>query len=156
MEHGISLDMAERLTGCSRRTWWRRVQHGRVQRLPHADTRGRTLLPLRAVLPLVGIPIAEQDRALILAADDGDPQALNELGQLFALGERWPVAEQLWLAAARQGQACAMQHLAMFYLASRRDGPRALMWLARAASAGHSVARAQLRGLWPGLRMPSG
>ncbi|MBD1551184.1 sel1 repeat family protein [Pseudomonas typographi] len=154
MEHGISLEMAELLTGCSRRTWWRRVQQGRVQRLPGNDARGRARLALPAILPLLRISVSDQDRALILAADRGEAQALNELGQLFALGEQWAVAEQLWLEASRQGQADAMQHLAMLYLGSRHDGARALMWLARAASAGHAIARAQLRGLWPGLRMP--
>ncbi|MFF7710536.1 hypothetical protein [Pseudomonas sp. NPDC007930] len=154
MEQGISLEMAELLTGCSRRTWWRRLQQGRVQRVAGSDARGRTLLPLAAVLPLLPLRLAAADTALVHAADRGDAQALNELAQLFAQAAHWAVAEQLWLAAARRDHADAMQQLGMLYLRDRRspEGSRALVWLARAAEAGHPLACAQLRGLWQALR----
>ncbi|PVZ19647.1 MULTISPECIES: hypothetical protein [unclassified Pseudomonas] len=147
MEAGVSLELAELLSGHSLRTWWRRLARGQARRLPGNDTRGRARLALSSLWPC--LPDAQEplDAALLLAADQGNAQAQVELGQWLVLAGRSRSALALWEAAAKQGHAGAMQLLAMHHLPLLPC--RAVMWLARAAEAGDPIGQAQFLALFP-------
>ncbi|UFH51079.1 hypothetical protein [Pseudomonas sp. KNUC1026] len=147
MEAGISLELAELLSGHSQRTWWRRLARGQARRLPGTDARGRTRLSLQSLWPWLALSDEPLEAALLLAADQGQAQAQVEVGQWLLLAGRTPAARALWEAAAAQGHGAAMQLLAMHY--ARLQPCRAVMWLARAAEAGDPIGQAQLCALLP-------
>lgn len=196
----ISLDAVIAMSGRSRRTWWRRIEEGRVEKLP-ADARGRTLMAFEGVRPLIGLPLSDDDAAAIVRADAGEAVAQAEVGALFAVAAmQGAQAQQLssapepqtptpekkqqkeakdskntkkgayaaaafyWLEqAAAQNQADAMQWLALLYAAGygstaevngQQNSPQngqhlAVMWLAKAAAHGHTIALQQMQALMP-------
>ena len=87
---------------------------------------------------------------LIEKADIGDAKAQNDLALLF-LEQHKPKSAIYWLElASKQQFSDAMQLLAECYLAGNgltKNENLALMWIAKAASLGHSVALAQIQSL---------
>ena len=171
----ISLDAVIAMSGRSRRTWWRRMEDGRVTKLP-ADARGRTLLAFEDVRGAIGLDFTEDDVATLARADGGDAQAQAEVGALFAVAavqalvpaspaqsaaaaaKKTACAEAAlyWLVqAAEQNQADAMQWLAVLYAAGYGEESAqnaqhlAVMWLAKAAAHGHAIATQQMQALIP-------
>jgi TPR repeat protein len=145
----ISLDTIIAMSKWSRRTWWRRISSAEVRRLPD-DPRGRVMLAWDSVRHHVPLPLSRQDLQTMLQADAGDMAAQNEFGQhLFVLNH--PAAAIYWIdQAARQGCADAMQWLGVAHATGQgveRNEYLALMWIAKAASQGHVIARAQADGL---------
>lgn len=149
--HHISLESAIALTGLSRRTWWRHIAEGQVNRVAD-DARGRAMLAWADVLPRLSAPLDAPEQALVLLADAGDASAQNDLGQIFFAQAQFKAAGYWWQQAAKKGHADAMQWLGHCYLTGQGVMPDeylALMWIARAAAHGHVIAQAQMRGLWP-------
>jgi uncharacterized protein len=146
----LSLLAAAALTGKSKRTLWRRLSGGALQR-GQDDTQGRATL-LVEQLQAEGWPeLSPEDWADAVRADAGDAVAACELAlKLLAHGREIPARH--WLEQASDlGHADAMHWLALILLRSATpDLPGAMVWLARAAAAGHPVAQAQLASWQPG------
>lgn len=144
----ISIDAAALLTGTSKRTLWRRLSTGKLQR-HSTDERGRVMLALDDVAGQSCIELAEtaDGYALLHDADRGNSQAQNDLALLFLEQERPDIAAQWFLLAAQQQHADAMHYLSTLY--EQGCGVEccentALLWRAKAANLGHLIARAQL------------
>jgi hypothetical protein len=147
----ISLEAAAIITERSRRTWQRRLAVGGVDRVAE-DARGRSMLQLRDVLPLVCVPLGPEEQQILVLADDGSASAQCDIGQVFDLHDKHEIAVYWWVQAAEQGDADAMQCLGSARAEGRgvpQDQNLALMWIARAAAAGHVIAAGQIRGLLP-------
>jgi eukaryotic-like serine/threonine-protein kinase len=90
-----------------------------------------------------------------LAAADGDPRALTNLGTLMARGQGIErpdpeAARLLWWAAATHGEATAMFNLGTMFergIGVAADPASARKWYERAASRNHPQARAALKRL---------
>lgn len=116
----ISLDTAVQLATVSRRTLWRRVQEGQVAR-SGSDERGRALLVLADVVPLLSIRLEEGDAELLVAADGGCAEAQNELA-ILCLEQDLPMLALHWFnLAAEQDHSDAMHHLGRLYAAGIKD-----------------------------------
>ena len=149
----ISLDAAIAITEKSRRTWWRRIAEGVVSRVAD-DERGRAMLPWSEVAPHVCIPMTAEDLAFVLRADAGDADAQNDIGQLFSTAGKHEAALYWLQQAAQQENSDAMQWLGSCYLCGKgvpKDDYLAVMWIAKAASHGHVIAKAQMASIWPGF-----
>lgn len=155
----LSLDAAVALTGISRSTLIRRVREG-VITAGQKDADNRSTLVLSQVLSLAGLSLGAEDRRLWLCADAGDALAQADLGALcYVRGH--DTAALYWLhKAAEQNQADALQWLGVACAAGRgggdasdtqRNESMALMWIARAAALGQSVARQQVQALLAGV-----
>lgn len=152
--HFITLATAIAITGLSRRTLWRRISDGSLRRAEDVNAGGassqRTLVAAADVLPLVPRPLSEGDQALLIKADGGDAVAQAEIGTVFHRFGNARTAVYWWQLAAVQGVADAMQWLGRCHAAGEgveRDENLALMWISKAAAAGHAIAGAQLQGL---------
>jgi TPR repeat protein len=148
----ISLDAAAVISNWSRRTWWRRITEGTVQRAAD-DVRGRAMLPWSAVEARLAIPFTGEDLEVLAKADLGDAEAQNDIGQLFAIAGRHESALYWIKQAAQQEDPDAMQWLGRAYAAGEgvsKDDNLAIMWLAKAAAHGHVIAQAQIRNLRQG------
>ncbi|MBN3968786.1 sel1 repeat family protein [Pseudomonas gregormendelii] len=112
--------------------------------------RGRTMVVLDHVLPFISVQLNDDDIDLIVSADAGNADAQNDLAQLFdELGKR-EVALYWWGASADQGHPDAMHHLGNCFICGSgvcKDENTGIMWIAKAASLGHVVARGQINSL---------
>lgn len=142
----ISLDAAVVITKKSRRTWWRRLAQGALTR--HAnDERGRAMLSWAEIAPHVCIPMTSEDCEFMLRADAGDADAQNDIGQLFSLAGKHEAALYWLQQAAQRKNPDSMQWLGSCYLSGKgvpKDDYLAVMWIAKAASYGHVIAKAQM------------
>jgi TPR repeat protein len=151
MMETISLMAAVTLIGKSRRTLWRRLADGSLPRAPD-DSHGRTMLPLQSVAAESCLPLAGADWKLVQAADAGSASAQNELGHRFLAAAEFGGARYWFEQAAKRRHADSMQWLAWLSLAGRDGAPdeqAAMVWLSRAAAAGHVIAQEQMAGLRP-------
>lgn len=150
--HTISLDAAVAITGLSKSTLWRRVADGTVGR-GGTDARNRTVLKLDDVLRLVAVPLSPDDVAVLLRADAGEADAQADMGALFYLAGAGKAALYWLNEAAEQGNTEAMHWLGIAYAhgsegdAVPQDENLAIMWMAKAAAAGHPLAREQMQRL---------
>ena len=155
--NSISLDAVAAITGIGRSTLWRRVADGQLAK-GEKDARGRATLLLGDALGLIreGAPIdwSKEDVDMLLQADAGDAAAQADIGALLYLGGGGGgvrrEAALYWLhAAAEQGNADAMQWLGTAHAAvgGEENDNLAVMWIAKAAALGHTVAKRQLDGL---------
>ena len=142
----ISVDTAVQLTDLSRRTLWRRIGDGEIQRGKN-DARGRAMIELEAIRQLITVPLEPSDWMVIEKADAGAADAQNDTAMLF-LSAGKPRCAVYWLEnAAKQDYSDAMQLLATCYMAGTgvaKDEHLGLMWLAKAAAKGHVIAREQI------------
>lgn len=93
---------------------------------------------------------AGDEFALLVAADRGDSEAQNDLALLCLEQQRADVAVYWFNLAAPQGDADAMHHLSRLYQQGNgveRCESTAMLWLAKAAGAGHAIAQAQMAGI---------
>ncbi len=148
----ISLQTAAWVTGISKRTLWRRVGAGQLARGPN-DAHGRATVLLDDLLPHARWRLSRGEWARLLAADQGDAPAQMEWAELALEQGEW-VSAHYWLEqAARHQHAEAMHWLATLAFEGRlgpADATAGLLWLAKAAKAGHAIAQAQMAGLRPG------
>lgn len=154
----LGLEAAIALTGLAKRTLWRRMGEGSLRKLSSSDREGgrgvgasststSTRLVLEDVLKLAGLSLDREQCALLERADSGDGEAQAEMGQMLGQMQR-PEAAIYWLQRATDhNHADAMQSLGRCYAAGEgvaRDEHLAMMWIARAAALGHSIARLQM------------
>ena len=147
----ISIDASIVITEKSRRTWWRRISEGAVRRVAD-DRRGRAMLSWDEVLPHICIPMTPEDLAFVLRADAGDAEAQNDVGQLFSIAGKYEAALYWLQQAAQQGNPDAMQWLGRCHLSGEgvpKDDNLGIMWIAKAASSGHVIAKTQMYALLP-------
>lgn len=127
----ITVTTAANLVGTSRRTLRRRM----------GESMDGTVT-LQAIRPQIAI---EADDALILAADHGDHGAQTDIAVLLLEADQ-PDAAVFWLQRAAVRHPDAMHQLSRCYLDGlgvAKDVHLAMMWLHKAASAGHVIALAQ-------------
>ena len=149
----LSLEAAIAVTGLSKRTLWRRIAEGALRKVGSDGTKNAATLRLDDVLALAGLAFDAETCSLLATADRGDPEAQTAVGQLFLLRQRPGIAVYWLERAAQQDAADAMQCLGQCHAAGHgvpRDEPLALMWIAKAAAAGHPIARRQIAGLLGG------
>lgn len=149
MNSSLSLLAAASVTGKSKRTLWRRLADGSLQRAPD-DAHGRTMLSTAQIATEVCLPLTTVDWACLQAADEGDPTAQCDMAVRLLSAGHEPNA-QYWLEqAARQKHPEAMHWLAYCHLTGLGRAPdqnAGMVWLARAAAAGHVIAMRQMAGL---------
>lgn len=141
----IGLESAVAITAISRRTWWRRISAGLARRLPNVG--GRTMLALSDVIPEISIPFSQEDLEMLVRAENGDAEAQADIGALFISANKHKAAFHWLKRAANQGSADAMHWIGMAYASGKgvpRDEVAAVMWIAKAASFGHVIAREQM------------
>ena len=148
----VSLQTATLLTGLSRRTLSRRITDGTLTCASSDEDYNKTMICLESIKNDIGIPLEPDDIELIKAADAGDANAQNDLAILFLENDK-PQNAIYWLElATKQDFADAMHLLGTCYLKGDGlavDNNLALMWIAKAASLGHSIAIAQIKSIRP-------
>ena len=96
------------------------------------------------------VPVEREDYELLIEADAGDADAQNDLAQLFLDADRPDIALHWLQLAVDQEHPDAMHNLATLYIKGNglpRDETLGLMWLAKAASCGHPIAKQQVAAL---------
>lgn len=156
----INLNTAISLTGLSRRTLWRRIADGALRTRefsatpPHANNAPTQVL-LDDVLALSRLRLEPDERALILAADQGDAAAQGELG-LLLLAQGMAEGAVEWLErAALLGDLEGMHWLGRCLIAGTgvaADERRGMDWISRAANHGHVTARRMVQYLYDPAR----
>lgn len=145
----ISLDTAIIVTDTSKRTLWRRLSEGKIDRQEN-DGRGRAMLAFEDILPMLCITIAPEDHELFIGSDAGDAEAQNDLALLFLELDRADIALYWLQLAAAQKHTDAMHNLGELYIKGigvPKQENLGLMWLAKAAAFGHVIAEQQLAAL---------
>ena len=154
MNLAISLDTAALVSDVSKRTLWRRLDDGQITRQEN-DSRGRAMLTLADLVPMLCVPIEPEDYELLADADAGNADAQNDLVQLFLDAKRPDIALHWIQLAVDQEHPDAIHNLAMLYIKGigvGRDRTKGLMWLAKAATLGHPIAKQQVATLHIELR----
>ncbi|WP_185265787.1 tetratricopeptide repeat protein [Halopseudomonas xiamenensis] len=149
MRKAISLDAAIIVTDISKRTFWRRLNEGRIRRQVN-DARGRAMLAFADLIPLLCVAVDPEDYEIFTEADAGDADAQNDLAQLFLEANRPDIAVHWLQLAVDQEHADAMHNLAKLYIKGtgvQKDENTGLMWLTKAAAFGHPIAGQQLLAL---------
>lgn len=147
----ISLDTAILVTGISKRTLWRRVTENQITRLD-TDERGRAMIAFDEIAPLITLPIEPADYELLIDADAGDPDAQNDLAQLFLELDLLEMGLYWLNQAVGQQHPDAMHNLVKLYIKGQgveKDQNTGFMWLAKAAAHGHVIAKQQMAALVP-------
>lgn len=157
----ISLEALIAIGDSSRRTWWRRISDNPSFK-KGTDPKGRTVISINAAREFIALPHDDITLAMLMAADAGDPDSQNDAGLMYSELENHRAAVYWWRAAAEQENADAMQLLGKCYIEGIGvdvDEDAGIMWIARAATHGHIIARTQLKGLrpfidWRSLELP--
>ena len=148
----VSLQAATTLTGWSERTIRRRIADGTLQCAADNEAHYKTMICFDSIKHDICIALDTDDIELIKSADAGDAKAQNDLALLF-LEKNKPKSAVYWLElAAKQDFADAMHLLGRCYLEGNglpKDDNLAIMWIAKAASLGHSIALAQIQSIRP-------
>lgn len=142
----VSLATATALTERSKRTWWRRIEQGVINRADK-ESLSQTRISLFDVLPLISIPVTSEDLKVILRADIGDADAQNDVGQMFSIAGKAKAALYWLEQAARQDHPDAMQWLGRCYVAGEgvpQNENLGIMWIAKAAAFGNLIAKCQM------------
>jgi len=146
----VSLQAAITLTEWSERTIRRRVADGSLQCVSDSKLSNKTLIFLESIQADLCIPLSTDDIDLLKMADGGDAEAQNDLALLF-LAHNKAKSAVYWLElAAKQNFPDALHWLGVCYLRGEgvaKDDNLAVMWLAKAASLGHSIAKVQMEAL---------
>lgn len=148
----ISLQTASALTGRSERTLWRRVSDRSLLRGPD-DLRGRAMLDLESVAPMLLVHLTSEDLGVLQLADAGDAVAQNDIALLFLEAGRAESAKYLFEMVAKQGHPDAMHWLGRCAIegnGTEKDTTLGLSWLTRAAAAGHVISKEMVESLVSG------
>lgn len=146
MEKIISLDTAAVLVDVSKRTLWRWINDGKIVR-KGTDKRGRAMLEIDNIIPIICIEVLSEDYELLTGADNNDPEAQNDLAILFLEKKRPDIALYWLTCAANNEHADAMHYLSELYRKGHgvnKCENTAMMWLAKAATKNHVIAKQQL------------
>jgi len=149
MQH-VSLQAATTLTEYSVRTIRRRLADGSLQCAADNDAYYKTMIRFDSIKHDICITLTPDDIKLIGNADAGNATSQNDLALLF-LEQNKPKSAVYWLElAAKQQISDAMHLLGCCYLQGNglpKDDNLAMMWIAKAASLGHSIALAQIQSI---------
>ena len=147
MQH-LSLQAATTLTEWSVRTIRRRLADGTLQCAAENEAYYKTMICFDSIKHDICIALTPDDIELIKSADAGDADAQNDLALLFLENDK-PKSAVYWLElAAKQQVSDAMHLLGCCYLEGKgltKDDNLAMMWIAKAASLGHTIALAQIQ-----------
>ncbi|MGY6277341.1 tetratricopeptide repeat protein [Methylomonas sp. MgM2] len=149
----ISLQAAMTLTEWSERTIRRRIADGTLTCAEESGTYNKTLIRFESIERDLCIPLSSDDVELVEQADAGVAAAQNDLGLVFVSHGKWKSAIYWLEAAAKQNFPDAMQWLGECYLNGlgvEKDRHLAVMWIAKAASLGHAIAKLQIEAMRPG------
>jgi len=149
MQH-VSLQAAITLTECSERTLRRRLADGSLRCAADNGAYFKTMICFDSIKHDICIPLNPDDIELIKNADSGNAKAQNDLALLFLEHNKLKSAVYWLELAAKQQLADAMHLLGRCYLEGNglpKDDSLALMWIAKAASLGHSIALAQIQSI---------
>lgn len=149
MNKAINLEAAAWVTQLSKRTLWRRLAEGLITRQAN-DSEGRTMLTFGDLVPMLCIPMTQEEHELVIEAAAGDAEAQTDLALLFLDAEKPDIGRHWLTLAADQGHPDAMHHLSKLYIQGcglPKDDSLGLMWLAKAASLGHAIASEQITAL---------
>lgn len=105
------------------------------------------MLTLADLVPMLCVSIEQEDYELLADADSGNADAQNDLAQLFLDANKPDIALHWMQLAADQDHADAIHNLAILYIKGislKKDVTKGLMWLAKAASLGHPIAKQQI------------
>lgn len=149
MQH-VSLQAATTLTEWSIRTIRRRLADGTLRCAADNEAYYKTMICFDSIKHEICVALAPEDIELIKSADAGNVTAQNDLALLF-LEQNKPKSAVYWLElAAKQQAADSMHLLGCCYLTGKglaKDDNLAMMWIAKAASLGHSIALAQIQSI---------
>ncbi|KON79423.1 hypothetical protein PA01_12880 [Azoarcus sp. PA01] len=144
----ISLNTAVSLTGLSKRTLWRRIADGVLHAEQAGEPGEQTRVGVDDLLPLSPLQLEPDDRALILEADGGNPEAQCDLALLF-LAQEQPAEAVRWLqASAAQFYPEGMHWLGRCCISGTGTAPNeqtGTAWIAKAARHGHARAGHMIR-----------
>ncbi len=149
MQH-LSLHAATTLTEWSIRTIRRRIADGTLLCAADNEAYYKTMICFDSIKHDICIALTPDDIKLIKNADSGDAIAQNDLALLFLEHNKSKSAVSWLELAAKQHFADAMQLLGSCYLEGNglaKDDNLAMMWIAKAASLGHSIALAQIQSI---------
>ena len=155
MQHD-SLQAATTLTEWSVRTIRRRIADGTLQCAANNEAQYKTMICFDSIKHNVCMPLDPDDIELIKSADSGDAKAQNDLALLFLENNKLKSAVYWLELAVKQDIADAMHLLGCCYLEGNglpKDNNLAIMWIAKAASLGHSIALAQMQSIHPTMRV---
>lgn len=145
--HWISLETAMHVTGLARRTVWRRVAGNPEWKRNLNEPLKRVQIAVEALRDDLLFPLADEDQRILSAADQRDPEAMNDLALMLLEAER-PERAVLWLErAAEAGHADAMHWLGRCLVAGEgvaSNTELGLDWLRRSATAGHVISRGMI------------
>ena len=132
----ISVTTAAALAGVDRRTVRRWLGEGEIE--------------LPALLKHAGLSLDETDIEAVLLADAGDAEGCADLALVLSMQGHHSRAVEFIQRAADRGHPDAMHWLARAYLDGQgvqKDQYAGLMWLAKSASLGHPISKAQIEAL---------
>jgi TPR repeat protein len=142
----ISLHTASALTGLSIRSIRRRQSES-------PNNNCKDLVDLELIREDICIPLEPDDIELITEANSGNAEAQNDLAILFLEHGQFKIAMHWLEMAAEQNMSDAMHLLGDCYLKGKgvpKDDNLAIMWIAKAASLDHPIAKMQMRAFLPG------
>lgn len=149
MQH-VSLQAATTLTEWSERTIRRRIADGSLKCATDNEAHYKTMICFDSIKHDICLALAPDDIELINSADSGDATAQNDLALLFLEQDKTKSAVYWLELAAKQQLSDAMHLLGCCYLEGNglpKDENLAIMWIAKAASLGHSIALAQIQSM---------
>jgi hypothetical protein len=149
MQH-VSLQAATTLTEWSERTIRRRLADGSLKCAADNGAHYKTMICFDSIKHDICIELDPDDIELLKAADAGDAKAQNDLALLFLENDKMKSAAYWLELAAKQNFTDAMHLLGCCYLDGNglpKDDNLAIMWIAKAASLGHSIAQAQIQSM---------
>lgn len=143
----ITIPTAALILGRTTRTVWRQLSDGTLRPCGTPDG-DRMRVSLEQVVRNACVPIEPEDYELIIGADAGSAEAQCDLALLFLMEKKPDTAVHLLTLAAKQDYPEALYQLARCHIAGTGTAPNGdtgIMWLARAASRGHAIARASMQ-----------
>ena len=146
----ISLQAAMSLTQWSERTIRRRVADGSLPCVTDVPVSNKILISLESIKSDVCLHLSDEDIELLKSADAGSAQAQMEMALLFLENGKEKSAVYWLELAVKQNFPDALHCLGSCYLRGEgfaQDDNLAVMWIAKAASLGHLVAKLQIEAL---------
>ncbi|MCQ8105494.1 sel1 repeat family protein [Methylomonas sp. SURF-2] len=138
------------LTQWSERTIRRRVADGSLPCVSGVPFSNKTLISLESIKADICLTLSDEDIELLKSADAGSAQAQTEMALLFLENGKEKSAIYWLEQAAKQNFPDALHWMGNCYLRGEgfaKDDNLAVMWIAKAASLGHSVAKLQIEAL---------
>lgn len=143
----IPLDAAISLLDRSERTLWRMVSSGQLRKEIH---NGTAMLSLDTLRPHLCVPFSADDYDTLTAASEGDATSQTDVALIFLNAGKAANAIYWLNLAVQQNFPDAMSLLGRCYIEGNgvdRDKQTGIALITKAATQGHVISRAQLKGL---------